>query len=131
MVKGDESPHRMTAVSIVFAQAIVCGIAIAPAVFMWSAVVRLTPRRFNVAAVCREHVPCAIALLLFALCLMPVSALMTHARWRADALTGGTRISEMSWTLAKWAATWRRATSCAWSQAPSFEGHRSGRPICG
>ena len=33
----------VTAVSIAFAQAIICGIAIAPAVFMWSAVVRLAP----------------------------------------------------------------------------------------
>lgn len=90
-----------TALSIMLLQAIVCGVAIAPAVFMWSAGVRWTPAdsalRLFVASLLL-----APSYILFALCLMPVSAVMT---WLAGARTPPCvelRVSEMSWTLMQW-----------------------------
>ena len=90
-----------TAVSIVVVQTIVCGVALAPSVFLWRVAVAAT----DVDSVWR---PIVISLLivpsyvLFALCLMPVSAVMT---WMTGARTprGMTvHIADMPWRLMRW-----------------------------
>lgn len=91
----------VTAVSILVVQTIVCGIAVAPSVFLCRAVLGEIP----VDSVWR---PVAISVLivpsyvLFALCLMPVSAAMT---WMTGARTPRrmtVRIADVSWPLTRW-----------------------------
>jgi acetyltransferase-like isoleucine patch superfamily enzyme len=92
----------VTVLVIAVVQTVICGTAIAPAVFMWSAVVRLTPAdsalRLFVASMFL-----APSYILFALCLMPVSALMTRLVGARTPSQVELRISEMSWMLMKWA----------------------------
>jgi acetyltransferase-like isoleucine patch superfamily enzyme len=92
----------VTAVSIVFTQAIICGVAIAPAVFVWSAVVRATPAD-SVVRLLVASMLLAPSYMLFALCLMPVSALITRLAGARTPPCVELRISDMSWTLMTWA----------------------------
>lgn len=91
----------VTALSILVAQAIVCAVAITPCVFMWRAVLAATlaGSMWHPAIVSTLLVPSYV---LFALCLMPVSAAMT---WMIGARTppGMTvRIADMPWPLMRW-----------------------------
>jgi acetyltransferase-like isoleucine patch superfamily enzyme len=92
----------ITALSIVVVQTLTCAIAIAPAVFLWTAAIQATSpastARLIVAALLL--VPCYV---LFALCLMPVSASMTRLTGARTPPGLELRISEMSWPLMRWA----------------------------
>src|ERR1041385_5332289 len=92
----------VTAVSIVVEQTIVCAVALAPSVFVWRAAL-------DAAHVDSVSHPVVISLLivpsyvLFALCLMPVSAAtswMTGARTPRRATI---RLADMPWPLMRWA----------------------------
>jgi serine acetyltransferase len=91
----------VTAVSIVVEQTIVCAVALAPSVFVWRAAL-------DAAHVDSVSHPVVISLLivpsyvLFALCLMPVSAATT---WMTGARTPQRMtvpIADMSWPLMRW-----------------------------
>lgn len=92
----------VTAVSIVLSQAIVCSIAIAPPVMIWTAAMALAPegsiRRIALAAALLPPL-----YVLFALCLMPVSAVFTRAIGARTTPDVELRIADMSWTLMRWA----------------------------
>lgn len=91
----------VTALSIVVLQTIVCGVAIAPAVFLWSAGVRWTPAD-SAARLFVASLLLAPSYMLFALCLMPVSAAMMRLTGARTPPHVELRVSEMSWTLMKW-----------------------------
>lgn len=91
----------VTAVSIVLVQAIICGVAMTPAVFLWSAAIQRAPAdspwRLVIASMLL-----APSYVLFALCLMPVSAAITRAVGARTPRRVELRISDMSWTLMRW-----------------------------
>ena len=91
----------VTALSIVLVQATICGVAIAPAVFSWNAGVQSTPAGSALRLVV-GGVLLAPSYILFALCLMPVSALMTRVVGARTPPQVKLRISDMSWPLMKW-----------------------------
>lgn len=91
----------VTVVFIVVVQAVILAIAVAPSVFLSAAAIGAAPTRW-------PWLPLIISVVvfpsyvLFALCLMPVSAAltrMTGARTPADAAL---RIADMSWPLMRW-----------------------------
>jgi serine acetyltransferase len=92
----------VTVLAIAVIQAVICGVAIAPAVFMWSAVVRLTPADSAVRLLVASML-LAPSYILFALCLMPVSAAVMRLAGARTPPRAELRISDMSWTLMKWA----------------------------
>jgi serine acetyltransferase len=92
----------ITAVSILVVQTIVCGVALAPSVFLWRGVLEAihADSMWRPVIISVLIVPSYV---LFALCLMPVSAVMT---WMTGARTPGgatVRIDDMSWPLMRWA----------------------------
>ena len=92
----------VTAVGIVLVQTIVCGIAITPSVLLWNAVVASAPAG-SAARLLKAAFLAVPAYVLFALCLMPLSALITRAtggRTRPDAEW---RIADLPWSLMQWA----------------------------
>ena len=91
----------VTVITIVAVQTILCGIAMFPAVLLWRVGVTsaASGSMMQVVVASALLVP---AYIVFALCLMPVSAATTRlvgARTPADAEL---RISELSWPLMKW-----------------------------
>ena len=91
----------VTSVAIVTVQTVICGVAMFPAVLLWRAGVTSAPAHSMLQVVVASAllVP---AYIVFALCLMPVSAVITRlvgARTPADTEL---RISDLSWTLMKW-----------------------------
>jgi acetyltransferase-like isoleucine patch superfamily enzyme len=92
----------VTAIAMVMVQTIVCGIAMFPAVLLWRAAVVSAAANSVLQAIVASTL-LAPAYILFALCLMPVSAAITRlvgARTPPDAEL---RISDMSWALLRWA----------------------------
>ena len=90
-----------TVVSIVVVQTIVCAVALIPSVFLWRALLAITPAGsvWRVVGVSMLLVPSYV---LFALCLMPVSAATT---WMIGARTRPQltiRIADMTWPLMRW-----------------------------
>lgn len=90
-----------TVTTIVLEQTIVCGIAMVPAVLVWRAgMVAVPPDSWLQVVVASALL--TPAYILFALCLMPVSAAATRlvgARTPPDAEL---RIADMSWALMQW-----------------------------
>ena len=92
----------VTAVGIVLVQTFVCGVAIAPSVLLWNVVVGSAPAS-STARLLKAAFLVVPSYVLFALCLMPVSAFMTRAtggRTRPDAEW---RIADFPWPLMQWA----------------------------
>jgi acetyltransferase-like isoleucine patch superfamily enzyme len=91
----------VTAAAIVIVQTIICGIAMLPAVLLWRGGVTLAPPHSPLEIVVASMLLIP-AYIVFALCLMPVSAILM---WIAGARTPPRvelRISDMSWPLMKW-----------------------------
>jgi acetyltransferase-like isoleucine patch superfamily enzyme len=91
----------VTATSIVVLQTIICGVAILPALLLWRAAVESAPPG-SMLQIIAASMLLAPAYVVFALCLMPVSAAITRlvgARTPPDAEL---RIAGMSWPLMKW-----------------------------
>lgn len=91
----------VTASAIVVVQTIICGVAMLPAVVLWHAAVTsvASDSILQIVAASALLVP---AYIVFAICLMPVSATITRlvgARTPPDAEL---RIADMSWALMKW-----------------------------
>jgi serine acetyltransferase len=92
----------VTAVGIVLVQTIVCGVAIAPSVLLWNVVV--APAEAGSAArLVRAAFLAAPAYVLFALCLMPVSAFITRVTGGRTRPDTEWRIADLSWPLMQWA----------------------------
>ena len=92
----------VTAVGIVLVQTIVCGVAITPSVLLWNVMAASAPAG-SAARLVGTAFLAAPAYVLFALCLMPVSAFMTRitgGRTRPDAEW---RIADFPWPLMQWA----------------------------
>lgn len=91
----------VTATAIVIFQTIICGIAMLPAVLLWRGGVGSAPADSTLEVIVAS-VLLMPAYIVFALCLMPVSAVIMRlvgARTPPDAEL---RISDMSWPLMKW-----------------------------
>ena len=92
----------VTAISIVCVQAIICAVALVPSVFLWSSAIEAAPGGW-------PWRPMLISLLLFpsyvlfALCLMPVSAALTRLVGARTPVHATLRIADMSWPLMQWA----------------------------
>jgi len=92
----------VTATTMVIVQTIVCGIAMFPAVLLWrGAVVSAATNSILQAIVASALL--APAYILFAVCLMPVSAALTRLVGARTPPDVELRISDMSWALMRWA----------------------------
>ena len=91
----------VTSVAIVTVQTVICGVAMLPAVLLWRAAVNAAPSNSLLQAVVASAllVP---AYIVFALCLMPVSASMTRLAGARTPPNMELQISDVSWTLMKW-----------------------------
>jgi len=91
----------VTSVAIVTVQTVSCGVAMLPAVLLWHAAVTAAPSDSLLQAVVASAllVP---AYIVFALCLMPVSAAMTRLIGARTPPNMELQISDVSWTLMKW-----------------------------
>jgi len=91
----------VTSVEIVTVQTVSCGVAMLPAVLLWHAAVTAAPSDSLLQAVVASAllVP---AYIVFALCLMPVSAAMTRLIGARTPPNMELQISDVSWTLMKW-----------------------------
>ena len=91
-----------TSLSIVCVQTIICGLALAPSAFIWRAIIDSMPP----ASWWRPAVTSALAVplyVLFALCLMPVSALVTRLIGVRTPANAAMRIADLPWDLMRWA----------------------------
>ena len=90
-----------TALSIVIVQTLTCAVAIAPAVFIWDNAMQSTSTDSTARVIVTALllVPCYV---LFALCLMPVSAATTRLIGARTKPGLELRISDMSWPLMRW-----------------------------
>ena len=92
----------VTAISIVCVQAIILAFALAPSVLLWDVALGATPVRWpwRLLVISVLLLPSYV---LFALCLMPISAavaFLLRFRTPRDVML---RISDMSWSLMRWA----------------------------
>jgi len=91
----------VTSVAIVTVQTVICGVAMFPAVLLWRAAVTAAPSGslLQVVAASALLVP---AYIVFALCLMPVSAAITRLVGARTPPDTDLQISDLSWPLMKW-----------------------------
>jgi acetyltransferase-like isoleucine patch superfamily enzyme len=91
----------VTATAIVIVQTIICGIAILPAVLLWRGGVRSAPpdSPLEIVVASMFLMP---AYIVFALGLMPVSAIFMRIVGARTPPRAALRISDMSWPLMKW-----------------------------
>jgi len=91
----------VTSVAIVAVQTVICGVAMFPAVLLWRAAMTTVPSDslLQVVVVSALLVP---AYIVFALCLMPVSAAITRLVGARTPPDTELPISDVSWTLMKW-----------------------------
>ena len=91
----------VTSVAIVTVQTVICGVAMFPAVLLWRAGVTSAPAdsMLQVVVASALLVP---AYIVFALCLMPVSAVITRLVGARTAPDTEIQISDLSWALMKW-----------------------------
>ena len=91
----------VTSVAIVAVQTVICAVAMFPAVLLWRAAVTTAPSDSlpQGAGVSALLVP---AYIVFALCLMPVSAAITRLVGARTPPNTELQISAVSWTLMKW-----------------------------
>jgi acetyltransferase-like isoleucine patch superfamily enzyme len=91
----------VTSAAIVTVQTVICGVAMFPAVLLWRFGVTSAPPESMLQVVVASTllVP---AYIVFALCLMPVSAAITRLVGARTPPDTELRISDMSWTLMKW-----------------------------
>ena len=91
----------VTATAIVILQTIICGIAMLPAVLLWRNGVALAPTG-STAALVAASMLLMPAYIVFALCLMPVSAIIMRMVGAQTPPHSELRISDISWPLMKW-----------------------------
>ena len=91
----------VTGASIVVTQTIVCGISMLPAVLLWRAVM-MSASAHSALQVILASLLLAPAYVVFALCLMPVSAAMTRIMGARTPPRAELRISDMCWPLMQW-----------------------------
>jgi serine acetyltransferase len=91
----------VTATAIVIVQTIICGIAMVPAVLLWRAAVASAPAHSMLELVMASML-LAPAYIVFALCLMPVSAAIMRLVGARTPPGAELRISDMSWRLMNW-----------------------------
>jgi acetyltransferase-like isoleucine patch superfamily enzyme len=91
----------VTATAIVIVQGIICGVAMLPAVLLWRAAVASAPANSMLELVVASML-LAPAYIVFALCLMPVSAAIMRLVGARTPRGAELRISDMSWTLMNW-----------------------------
>jgi serine acetyltransferase len=91
----------VTATAIVIVQTIVCGTAIMPAVLLWRSAVAAAPVGSSLELVVASMLLMP-AYMVFALCLMPVSAVLTRLVGARTPPHAELRISDLSWPLMKW-----------------------------
>jgi acetyltransferase-like isoleucine patch superfamily enzyme len=91
----------VTIVAIVTVQTVICGVAMFPAALLWRAGVSSAPSdsMLQVVVASALLVP---AYIVFALCLMPVSAAITRLIGARTPPDTELRIADVSWTLLKW-----------------------------
>ena len=91
----------VTVITIVAVQTIICGLAMFPAVLLWGVGVTSAPSESMTQVVVASAllVP---AYIVFALCLMPVSAAITRLVGARTPPNTELRISDLSWALMKW-----------------------------
>jgi acetyltransferase-like isoleucine patch superfamily enzyme len=91
----------VTVVAIITVQTVICGVAMFPAVLLWRAGVASAPSgsMLQLGVASALVVP---AYIVFALCLMPVSAAITRLVGARTPPDTELRISDLSWTLMKW-----------------------------
>jgi len=91
----------VTANAIVIAQTIICGLSILPAALLWRGGVASTSTgsMWDIVVASVLVMP---AYIVFALCLMPVSAIIMRLLGARTPPDAELRISEMSWPLMKW-----------------------------
>ena len=91
----------VTANAIVIAQTIICGLSILPAALLWRGGVASTSTgsMWEIVVASALLMP---AYIVFALCLMPVSAIIMRLLGARTPPDAELRISEMSWPLMKW-----------------------------
>jgi len=91
----------VTSVAIVTSQTVICGVAMFPAVALWRAGMATAPpdSRLQVIVASTLLVP---AYIVFALCLMPVSAVITRFIGARTSPDTELRIADVSWPLMKW-----------------------------
>jgi acetyltransferase-like isoleucine patch superfamily enzyme len=90
-----------TSVAIVTVQTVICGVAMFPAVALWRAGMATAPpdSMLQVIVASTLLVP---AYIVFALCLMPVSAILMRVVGARTPPRAELRISDMSWPLMTW-----------------------------
>ena len=91
----------VTATAIVIVQTIICGIAMLPAVLLWRGGVASAPAGSMLELVA-ESMLLMPAYIVFALCLMPVSAILMRIVGARTPPHAELPISDMSWPLMKW-----------------------------
>jgi acetyltransferase-like isoleucine patch superfamily enzyme len=91
----------VTATAIVIIQTIVCGIAMLPAVLLWRSGVASAPAGSTLELVAASMLLMP-AYIVFAVCLMPVSAILMRIVGARTPPHVELRISDMSWPLMKW-----------------------------
>jgi acetyltransferase-like isoleucine patch superfamily enzyme len=91
----------VTAAAIVIVQAIICGVAMLPAVLLWRAAIASTSANSTLELVVASML-LAPTYVVFALCLMPVSAAAMTLVGARTPPGAELRISDMSWTLMNW-----------------------------
>ena len=92
----------MTAASICLLQVVICGVALCPSVLAWDVVIRSTsPASWS--RVFAFSMLLAPSYILFALCLMPLSALAMRVVGARTPPNVELRIADMSWPLMTWA----------------------------
>jgi acetyltransferase-like isoleucine patch superfamily enzyme len=91
----------VTSVAIVTVQTVICGVAMFPAVLLWRAGVTSAPADSMLQVVVASALLMP-AYIVFALCLMPVSAAITRLVGARTPPDTELQISDLSWTLMKW-----------------------------
>ena len=91
----------VTSIAIVTVQTVICGVAMFPAVLLWRVAVTAVPSNslLQVVVASALLVP---AYIVFALCLMPVSAAITRLGRARTPPDTELQISDASWRLMKW-----------------------------
>jgi acetyltransferase-like isoleucine patch superfamily enzyme len=92
-----------TAVAVVVVEAIVCGLAAAPAVLLWLRLTELTATAGSVVRIAAFSVAIVPSYILFAVCLMVSSACATRMTGARTSPNTEMRIADMDWRLMSWA----------------------------
>jgi acetyltransferase-like isoleucine patch superfamily enzyme len=111
----------VTVVAIVTVQTVICGVAMVPAVLLWRAGVTSVPPDSMLQVVVASTL-LAPAYIVFALCLMPVSAAITRLVGARTPPDTEMRISDLSWTLMTWVQSMSAAHMVRLASGAVFRG---------